>query len=71
MSPSPNHITPINSIASLINYNNCPSPNNHVLNPNPSIIEKISKLSNNDDQHEVQLMPTILTTDGRSHLKQS
>jgi hypothetical protein len=71
MSPSPNHITPINSTASLINYNNCPSPNNHVLNPNPSIIEKISKLSNNDDQHEVQSMPRILTTHERSHLKQS
>jgi hypothetical protein len=62
MNPSPSHITPIDSTASLINYDNFPSPNNHVLNPNPSIIEEISKLSNNDDQHEVQSMLEILTT---------
>jgi hypothetical protein len=53
MSPSLSHITPINSTTSLINSNNFPSPNNHVLNPNPSIIEFFSKLSNNDDQNEV------------------
>jgi hypothetical protein len=49
MSPSPSHITPINSTTSLINYDNFPSPNNHVLNPNPSIIEEISRLSNSAD----------------------
>jgi hypothetical protein len=53
MNPSPSHITLIDSTTSLINYDHFPSPNNHVLNPNPNIIEEISKLSNNDDQHEV------------------
>jgi hypothetical protein len=71
MSPSPSHITLINSTTSSINFDNFPSPNNHVLNPNPSIIEEISKLSNNDDQHEVQSMLEILTTHERSNLKQN
>jgi len=71
MNSSPNHITPINSTDSLINFNDFPSPNNHVLNPNLIIIEEFSRLNNNDDQNEVQFMLGILTTHERSHLRQN
>jgi hypothetical protein len=71
MSPSPSHTTRINSTTSLNNFDNFPSPNNHVLNSNPSIIEEISRLSYNDDWHEVQSMLEILTTHERNNLKQN
>jgi hypothetical protein len=71
MNSSPSHITPINSTNSLINFDDFPSPSNHVLNPNLRIIEFFSRLSNNDDQNEVQFMLGILTTHERSHLRQN
>jgi hypothetical protein len=49
MNSSPSHITPIDSTKSLINFDDFPSPSNHVLNPNLRIIEEFSRLSNNDD----------------------
>jgi hypothetical protein len=71
MNSSPSHITPIDSTKSLINFDDFPSPSNHVINPNLKIIEIFSRLSNNDDQNEVQYMLGILTTHERSHLKQN
>jgi len=49
MNASPNHITPIDSTESLINFDNFPCLSNHVLNPNLRITEFFSRLSNNDD----------------------
>ncbi len=69
MNSSPSHIIPIDSIKSLINFDDFSSPSNHLLNPNLRIIEEFSKLSNNDDQKEVQSMLGIACE--RSHLRQN
>jgi hypothetical protein len=69
MNSSPSHITPIDSTESLINFDDFPSPSNHVLNPNLRITKEFSRLSNNDDHNEVQSMLGILIAHERSHLK--
>jgi len=71
MNSSPSHITPIDSTKSLINFDDFPSPSNHVLNPNLRITKEFSRLNNNDDQNEVQSMLGILIGHERSHLKQN
>jgi len=48
-----------------------PSLNNHVLNPNLRITKEFSRLSNNDDQNEIQSMLGILIAHKRSHLRQN
>jgi hypothetical protein len=71
MNSSPSHIIAIDSTKSLINFDEFPSPSNHVLNLDLRITETFSRLNNNDDQNEVQSMLEILTTHERSHLRQN
>jgi hypothetical protein len=71
MNSSPSHITPKDSPKSLINFDDFPSPSNHVVNRNLRITKEFSRLSNNDDHNEVQSMLGILIAHERNHLRQN